>query len=257
LHNKYFKKQLKTISQIDIAPTLARVLEVEMPECDGQPIDELVDWDARSAVLVIVDGLGYDLYQSMAPSLCSIPEIASAGILKPVQSVSLRTSPAIASILCGLLPEHHGITDTEAAKRSPVLSIPDIASEAGLRCSVVMEKEGAMVYDGLIDFIGPVDRMLPPDEFDRQICSFSLQALAFAPRLLVSYFIGLDKAAHNGRDFDGFVAAARNIDDCIGRIFSSLDKNTIIIIIGDHPVHAGALKRNAGPFCVAMAACMV
>jgi hypothetical protein len=112
--------------------------------------------------------------------------------------VSNHTSPAIASILSGILPKHHGLYDTESAKRSPILSVPEMAPSAGMKSAVVMEKGWAEVYEGLIEFTGAVPRTLSPPDFDWEICRLSLEALSYGPRLLVSYFIGLDKAAHNG-----------------------------------------------------------
>jgi arylsulfatase A-like enzyme len=53
--------------------------------------------------------------------------LAKAGILFKADVVSDRTTPAIASILSGLLPEHHGIYDKAGAKESSLLSLPEIA----------------------------------------------------------------------------------------------------------------------------------
>jgi hypothetical protein len=30
------------------------------------------------------------------------------------------------------------------------------------------------------------------------------------------------------------------------------DEKTLLVICGDHPIHAGALKRDKKPYCVAM-----
>ena len=243
---------MRRISQVDIAPTIARLLGFDIPKPDGKPIDEVESWECRNAVLVIVDSLGYDLYKWLEPELKSIPALASSGLAIRAQSVSNHTSPAIASILSGLLPEHHGIYDTESAKRSPLLSVPEIASTAGMKSAVVMEKGGAEVYEGLIEFIGAVPRTLSPPDFDRKICRLSLEALAIRPRLLVSYFIGLDKAAHNGLRSDGFREAAMAIDKYMGEIAVASQPGTMVFVVGDHPVHAGKFKRAHDPYCVAL-----
>ena len=240
---------MKPISQIDIAPTIARTLGFEI-KSDGAPIKAVEGWQCRNAILIIVDSLGYDLYQRMKPRLSSMPALADEGFLFRARSVSNHTSPAIASILSGLLPEHHHITDTKAARHSPLLSIPEIATSAGLRSAVVMEKEGAMVYEELIEFIGAVPGTLIPLDFDKEACRLSLDALSSAPRLLVSYFIGIDKAAHNSLPVDGFMKAVVDIDGYIGKIVDRADRGTMIVIVGDHPVHAGPFKRTHGPYCV-------
>lgn len=239
-------------SQVDIAPTIARTLGIGLHEPDGLPIEESAQWNCQNAILVIIDSLGYDLYRWLEPGLKSIPAIAKSGLVFEAWAVSNHTSPAIASILSGLLPEHHGIFDTESAKTSTLLSLPEIASSNGLRSAVVMEKGGAEVYEGLIDFIGGVDRTCSPSDFDREICRHSLEALSFKPRLLVSYFIGIDKAAHNGLSSEGFIEVAMAIDQHIGKIARAAQPKTMIIIVGDHPVHAGKFKRISDPGRVAL-----
>lgn len=243
---------MRQVSQVDIAPTIARCLGIDIPNPDGWPIDEVDSWRCNNAILIIVDSLGYDLYKWLEPVLKFIPSIANHGLAIRAQSVSNHTSPAIASILSGLLPEHHGIYDTESAKRSPILSIPEIASSAGLKSAVVMEKGGAEVYEGLIEFIGAVPRTLSPPDFDQEICRLSMEALSYRPRLLVSYFIGLDKAAHNGLRSDGFRHAATAIDNCVEEIVDATQPGTMVLVVGDHPIHAGKFKRLHDPYCVAL-----
>jgi predicted AlkP superfamily pyrophosphatase or phosphodiesterase len=240
------------ISQIDIAPTIASMLDIRLQNADGVPIEAVSGWSCKNSILIIVDSLGYDLYLKVAPRLKFMPALAANGHLFRAQSVSNHTSPAIASILSGLLPEHHMITDTKSAKSSPLLSIPEIASSSGKSSAVVMEKGGAEVYDGLIEFVGAVPRTLRPSEFDQEVCRLSVEALSARPRLLVSYFIGLDKAAHNGLSKGEFVDTAVAIDRCVGKILYSALPDTLVAIVGDHPVHAGPFKRTKGPYCVAL-----
>ncbi len=243
---------MRYVSQVDIAPTIAHLLGISIPEPDGKPIEEVEGWMCQNAVLAIVDSLGYDLYRWLESELKNISFLAKHGLVLKARAISNHTSPAIASILSGLLPEHHGIYDTESAKRSPILSIPEIASSAGIRSAVVMEKGGAEVYRGLIEFIGAVPRTLSPFEFDREICRLSLEALSSMPRLLVSYFIGIDKAAHNGLSSEGFKEAAMTIDHCLGQIADAIQPGTMMLIVGDHPIHAGQFKRTRDPYCVAL-----
>ncbi|HWQ20370.1 MAG TPA: sulfatase-like hydrolase/transferase [Methanotrichaceae archaeon] len=242
---------IRSISQVDIAPTIARVLGLNLPNTDGEPIE--MDCErCRSVILAIVDSLGYDLYLSLVPYLRFMPALASRGSLISTRSVSSRTTPAIASILSGLLPEHHQIYDKAGAKDSSLLSLPEIASAAGMRSAVIMEKRGAEVYTGLIEVVEGVPDELRPGEFDDQICQKSLDALALGPRLMVSYFIGLDKTAHMGLGMEAMRAEAKHIDGCLEEMAGAAGPGTLIIICGDHPVHAGPLKRNGGKSCVAL-----
>jgi predicted AlkP superfamily pyrophosphatase or phosphodiesterase len=178
--------------------------------------------------------------------------MAGEGHLLRAEAVSNRTTPAIATLLSGLLPEHHGILDKAGAKESTTLSIPEIAAASGIRSAVIMEQNGAEVYQGLIEISQGIPDDIPPEEFDRRACGLTLEALSREPGLLVSYFIGIDKAVHLGQGLGEIREAALRIDRCIGEIASAADERTLFIICGDHPVHAGKLLRSSAPYCVAM-----
>jgi hypothetical protein len=132
------------------------------------------------------------------------------------------------------------------------LSLPEIASSSGIKTAVIMEKNGAEVYDGLIEIVGGIPDTLSPAEFDRAACCMTLDALSQSPRLLVSYFIGIDKTVHMGGGPLEIREAALTIDHCLGEIIKTADPDTLIVICGDHPIHAGQLKRDQGPPCVAL-----
>ncbi|MFZ3111510.1 MAG: hypothetical protein WA111_01085, partial [Methanothrix sp.] len=70
--------------------------------------------------------------------------------------------------------------------------------------------------------------------------------------LLVSYFIGIDKNVHLGREWSGIRSAVLYIDRCIGEIAEEADEKTLLIICGDHPIHAGPLKRSSESYYVAL-----
>lgn len=242
---------MRPVSQLDIAPTIAGVLGVTFPRApDGSPIEAVGEWGCDKALLIIVDSLGYDLYRWLEPDLNHMPALGKEGLLLRARAVSNHTSPAIASILSGLLPEHHNIRNTEDAKASTILSVPEIASSAGLKTAVIMEKEGAEVYQGLIDFIGGVPDTVDPLKFDREICRLTLEALSEGSQLTVSYFIGLDKFVHQGLGPDRLKEAAVAIDGHTGQMVDAALPKTLVVICGDHPIHAGQLKRNQVPYCV-------
>jgi predicted AlkP superfamily pyrophosphatase or phosphodiesterase len=243
---------MKPVSLLDVAPTLARTLGISLPRSDGQPIEAVAEWGCRNAVLLIVDSLGYDLFRWLAPRLENMSRLAKTGVLFEANVVSNHTTPAIASILSGLLPEHHGIYDKAGAKESSILSLPEIASSCGLKTAVVMEKNGAEVYEGLIEIVRGIPDTLRPEDFDRESCRMALEALRQRPRLLVSYFIGIDKTVHMGLGPDEIRETAIIIDRCLGEIFCAAEPETLIVLCGDHPVHAGQLKRTHEPYCVAL-----
>lgn len=239
-------------SQLDIAPTAALTLGLELPRRDGRAIDQAVSWGCKNVVLIIVDSLGYDLLESLLPDLESMRGLLEDGLLIKAVSVSNRTTLAIASILSGLLPEHHGIFDKAGAKESSVLSLPEIAASAGQSCAVIMEQNGAEVYEGLVGSVYGIPDSIPPDEFDEAACRLTRLALMNGPRLLVTYFIGIDKSAHLGHGIEGIREAALLIDSCLGKVAKMADEETLLIVCGDHPIHAGPLKNEKEPYCVAI-----
>lgn len=242
----------RIFSQLDIAPTVARLLGIEIPYNDGQAIDMVEGWGCRNAVLIIVDSLGYDLMAYLLPRMENLSRLIADGISLKARAVSNHTTPAIASILSGLVPEHHQIFDKAGAKTSSILSLPEIASAAGLKSAVIMETNGAEVYEGLIEIIHGISDRIPPEEFDLEACRMTVQSLRENPRLLVTYFIGIDKNVHLGREWPGIRSAALLIDRCLGDISEAIDEQTLLIICGDHPIHAGPLMRRSEPYCVAL-----
>ncbi len=243
---------MRHVRQVDIAPTIARVLGMTIHNVDGRPIREVEDWKCRNAILIIVDSLGYDLYRWLEPDLKHIPALARCGLLIKAEAVSTHTSPSIAPILSGILPEHHRIFDKESVGKSSMTSIPEAASSQGLRSAVIMEKCGAEVYRDKIEITLGIPDCLSPEDFDRESCRKSLEALASRPRLMVSYFIGIDKTVHMGLGPEEIRNVAISIDRCAGEIASAASNETLLVICGDHPVHAGRLKRLEGPYFVAL-----
>ena len=238
-------------SQIDIAPTAAHILGLKLPKQDGRPIDLALASASKNVAIIIIDSLGYDLLIWLLPALGNMSEMISGGQLLRMACVSNHTTPAIASILSGLLPQNHGIFDKAGAKESPILSLPEIASLSGQSCAVIMEQNGADVYQGLIEMAYGISDRIPPQDFDQEACRMTCLALQKKPRLLVSYFIGIDKSVHLGLGLDGIRDAALLIDRFLGEIVKTADEETLFIICGDHPIHAGPLKRTKGPYCVA------
>lgn len=240
------------LSQIDIAPTAALILGLQLPRPDGRAVDFAVARGCKSVALIIIDSLGYDLLIWLLPILENVRDLSIEGQILRITAVSNHTTPAIASILCGLLPEHHGIFDKAGAKESHIHSLPEVAAASGQSCAVIMEQNGAEVYQGLIKVAYGIPDSIPPQDFDREACALTCQALREKPRLLVSYFIGIDKSVHLSQGLEGIREAALLIDRCIGEIVKTANEETLFIICGDHPVHAGPLKRTREPYCVAM-----
>jgi predicted AlkP superfamily pyrophosphatase or phosphodiesterase len=211
-----------------------------------------MDWGCKNVALIIIDSLGYDLFLWLLPFLNNMSTLCHEGLLIRASSVSNHTTPAIASILSGLLPVHHGIFDKAGAKESKIISLPELASSSGLSCAVIMEQNGADVYRGLVETVHGISDKIPPQDFDKEACRMTCMAIKKQPKLLVSYFIGIDKSVHMGKDPAGIRDAALIIDSSIGEIVKLADEETLFMICGDHPIHSGILKRKVEPYCVAL-----
>jgi hypothetical protein len=127
-----------------------------------------------------------------------------------------------------------------------------MANASGLKAAVIMEENGAEVYQGLIEITCGIPDNIPPQDFDREASRSTIEALSKSPRLLVTYFIGIDKSVHLGHGTVGIREAALDIDSCIGMIADNSDEETLFILCGDHPIHAGPLKRKTEPYSVAL-----
>lgn len=75
------------------------------------------------------------------------------------RGVSMHTTPAIATILTGLLPINHGVFETQDAYKSEGLSVVELASMQGVKSSVIMEKMGACSFQGSVDMVVEIEAL--------------------------------------------------------------------------------------------------
>jgi len=232
----------RPVRLIDLAPTMARVLGVRTPPLDGTSIDLVEGWGSDRVLLAIVDSLGYGLYRALEADLPNMRSLAGEGLLLKAESVASSTTPAIASILTGLNPENHGITNTTQASESEMRSLLEWATSDDVSSAVVMEEEGARTFDGFVDLVIGVSKSLKDGDFDREILAGTLLALETDPKLLVAHFLGIDRIAHRGGGIGEILEAASEIDGHLGILASAIPPRSMMIVCGDHPLHAGGLK---------------
>lgn len=232
----------KSVKLIDLAPTMARVLGVKTPPLDGTAIDLVDGWRCDRVFLVIVDSLGYGLYRALEPDLPVMRSMAEEGLILRAESVASSTTPAIASILTGLMPENHGISNTSQACESEIRSLLEWASSDAVPSAVVMEEEGARTFEGFVDLVMGVPKSREGGDFDREVLARSLLALKMDPRLLVAHYVGIDRIAHLGGGIQEIREVASEIDDHLGVLASAIPSGSMMIVCGDHPLHAGGLK---------------
>ena len=238
-------------STIDIAPTISRILKIPMVPPTGRPIQEVESYakerKCKRAVIIVVDSLGYSLYKYLSPVMKNLNEISEKGLLLRCKSSAAITSPSIASIFTGYLPEEHNIYSTadiytERAKDSEnprLKSIMEWAYRAGMKASAVIESKGAESFRGRIkDFYGVQDSedIL---EYDLQITNYAVNALKEKPDILAVHLRTLDRISHRADSWKELKEAAKAVDENLGKIYQNAEKGTIFFICGDHAVHGG------------------
>ena len=100
----------ENVKQIDVTPTIARVLGFKFP-CDGKPISKIVKLSkhCNHVVLLTIDSLGFEEYIKQRNSFKYVSKAESSGLLFKCLSYSYYTTPSIATLLCDLKPEKHNI----------------------------------------------------------------------------------------------------------------------------------------------------
>jgi 2,3-bisphosphoglycerate-independent phosphoglycerate mutase len=73
--------------------------------------------------------------------------------------------------------------------------------------------------------------------YDAAIKERTIDLLKHEPVLTAVHFRAIDRYAHEARSFDELAYAAERIDSHIGEICKHLDRNTCVIVCGDHPIH--------------------
>lgn len=236
---------------IDIAPTISQLLKVPMVPPSGRVIPEIEKYakerGCKRAVIIVVDSLGYSLYWHLSTVMKNLHELTEKGLLLKCRSPANITSPAIASIFTGYLPEEHNIYSTadiyaETAKDSenPKLkSIMEWAYRARMKVAAVIETEGAESFRGRIkDFYG-VPNSEDILDYDRRITEYALQSLREKPDILAVHLRALDRYSHRVETWEEMKKAAKAIDKNLEEIFRNAEKGTIFFICGDHAVHGG------------------
>ncbi len=223
---------VREIRQIDIAPTIAKIMGFPFT-CDGEPIEEILALAGsnKRVSLIIVDSLGYDEYLNHRHLLSHLSAMEMRGLLFRCLSYSHFTTPSIATILCGLKPENHRILRTEDAYTRTVKCLPEVAYEYGFRVAIVMEEYGALSFYGLVDAVKPITDRADIIDFDEESCYNAVKVLEdLDPNLLIVHFRSLDKLGFNPE-------VVKRFDLILKKLFSSMHGDSLILICGDHPPH--------------------
>lgn len=226
---------MRRYSLVDIAPTIASLLHIDLPPCDGKPIPSLLNYAAgcERTVLIVVDSLGLDLFYRLRPCLPTLNQIEDKGFFTPCESVVDKTTPALTSILSGRRPENHGVfeMDNEGPDVPCILELHD-------NSAVVLEDSGARTFEGRVGIILGIVERENIYEFDEDTRVAVLKAIEMDAGLVFAHFRGIDRDSHCGRGLKGVKKSAMLIDSHINAICERLPDDMVLIVCGDHTPHS-------------------
>lgn len=227
-----------TRTLLDIAPTIGTLAGIPLSRVQGSPIMGFLEHFRGSAhfpiVLVIVDSLCSNVYYHPELRVPNIESLAANGIMENLYTVSNKTTPAIASILCGAYPEVHRVYITNDAKNPALRSMLEIASEMGIVCGMVTEAEGASAFRHRIDFTVGVSDSEDIRGYDEDILKGTLTLIRRGCDIVCTHFRSIDRAAHRAEQPADLTEACEFVDMLVGRLMR-LDAS--MFVCGDHLVH--------------------
>ncbi|RZN37035.1 MAG: hypothetical protein EFT35_07055 [Methanophagales archaeon ANME-1-THS] len=246
---------MQRISLLQIAPTLADFFGIQLIS-RARPVEQILEFTySRNPVppvmvLVVIDSLDCHFYATYAVELEVLHHLVErGGLLFECETVSNHTTPAIASILTGLLPETHGIVTSEDVGKSKINSILEILDEHGTPTAVVMETNGTKPLAGRISYVFAVDDREDIGEYDELIKAHTITVLQKPEvRLVASHLRAIDRFSHRGWDLR---VAAKVTNENMRAIAEAVsDRNGMLLICGDHEMHLKNKKRETGPATV-------
>ncbi|MFP4654364.1 MAG: alkaline phosphatase family protein [Methanohalobium sp.] len=238
-------------SLVDIAPTISEILHINMVKPHGHVLNQITEYarenKTRKVILIIVDSLGYALYQRLTESMPNLQKIANSGMVFKCKSPADHTTPAIASIFTGYYPEEHHLYYTddiykERAKdeyNPKIKTIMEWGHDSGLKSGIVIESLGAESLAGRIYGTFGIPDSDDIIEYDKKVAENTVKALKSNPDIIAVHIRAIDRFAHMSDTWDDIKYSAGSVDENIGTIYSHTRDDSLFIICGDHPIHSG------------------
>ena len=227
----------------------AASLEQVVPALVGRVDNGWLPGPARAAntvVLLVLDGLGWELLQAHAPEL---PELAAL-TGGPITTVAPSTTAcALTSITTGLAPIQHGILGYRMRLDGSVLNVLRWTVDGGAR------PPDAFRVQRHQPFLGRTVPVVTRSEF--RTSGFSAAHLRDAPfhgwstvamiiervrllaeaghPLIYAYYPGIDTVAHEfGLAPPHLLAELRFVDELVGRLRDALPPEAALLVTADH-----------------------
>ena len=231
---------MQSISLLQIAPTLADFFDVRLVST-ARHVDSIRTFmyscQPQVIVLVIIDSLDFTIYSEFKDELGVLHRLVEDdGLLFSFEQVSNHTTPSIASILTGLLPESHGIRVSADVGTSKVKSILEILDDNGQHTAAIIDTKGAQPLLGKISHVFGIEDREDIQEYDDLIQAHTLTMLKKQDvQLVLAHLRSIDRFAHRGWDLQ---IAARIINEKLKAIVKAVrERKGMLFICGDHEAH--------------------
>jgi arylsulfatase A-like enzyme len=230
---------MQTLSLLHIAPTIAAFFGVSLGT-SKRPVEQLLAFlqtrEPSVVTLVVIDSLDSSLYSALADDLKVLHELASEGLVFDCETVTDTTTPAIASILTGLLPEEHGILTSKEVGTSSVNSLLELLNDAGKPTAAILETAGTKPLVGRISYVGPVDDREDIEEYDALITTHTVSVVRKEEvRFVFAHLRAIDRFAHRNKDLH---IAAQWTNKHMKSIAAAVRARAgVLFICGDHVAH--------------------
>lgn len=207
--------------------------------------------DAKSVVVLVIDGLGFDALDSHADALGQVRALEGSRVTTVVPST---TASALTSITTGLAPSEHGLVGYRMRVDGAVLNA--LSWQSGARTppdpSIVQRhapfrgRPIPVVTKSEFQRSGFTEAHLRGARFHGWRASSSLVEqcrllVAAGEPLIYAYYPGVDEVAHAHGLHDGFYAAELAFADrLVGDLLHVLPGETALLVTADHgQVHLG------------------
>lgn len=234
----------ETIDLRAIAPTISRVLDVPAPNgAEAAPIAEVVDTlhAADRLALVVVDGFGSSLWAQVRGAVPVFNRIAALRHIEIRSVLPSMTYICISTMLTGVSPTSHGVTDLRTmirATRSPDMdSVFNRVRDAGGQTLMAVHKRDVA---GL-DVERFADRtVLAEERNDREIYArVPGLILEHSPTFAFVHLLDVDEAGHRYGPYAPEVrqTAAEMDRDLKGLLACLATSGYAVVIVADHGMH--------------------
>jgi hypothetical protein len=223
---------------------------------------------ARSVVLLVLDGLGWDAFDLHRDRLALLGGLDGGPITTVAPST---TAAALTSITTGCAPSEHGLVGYRVRVDGNILNALSWKVDGGRppdpgmvqRRAPFLDREVPVVTKAMFRETGFTEAHLRGSQFlgwraVSELVEHCLRANRSGERFVYAYYPGVDEVAHAHGLLDGFYEAELGfVDELVGRILDGLPGDTALLITADHgQVHlAPGAWLSLGPFAELVPAC--